>query len=264
MKLNLENITPIRTNYKPRFIFYGPNGYGKSTFASKFPLPLFIDMEKNLNHLTIITNEHPNINRRFDTLNEFLQFLKELENEPNLPFKTLVLDSIHTFETKVIKHQICLESGTDCVESIGGGYGVGSGKIAQLWAQTFAALERLSLVKDMTIILIGHDVLDKENDTDKNISYPKKIPLIDKKSYQNLLNWSTCVLYIAPDFRMSSKLNAKSLGIPKEKGGFSLIHASPDAGYIAKNQYGITHPIPLDFNIFYEKVSNFYKKELEK
>jgi hypothetical protein len=261
MQLKLENVTPTRKAYMPRYVFYGPNGYGKSEFASQFPSPLFIDMEKNLGHLKTIT--HEDIGGHFDTLNEFLQFIKELEKQPDLPFKTLVLDSIHTFETKIIKHQVCLESGTDCIETIGGGYGVGSGKIAQLWAQTFAALEHLSLVKNIIIILIGHDVLEKENDTDKNISYPKKVPLIDKKSYQNLMNWSTCVLYIAPNFNMSSKVNSKSLGIPKEK-GTSLIHASPDAGFQAKNQYGIIHPMPLNFEVFYEKVTNFYKKELEK
>lgn len=259
MQLKLENVTPSRTAYKPRYIFYGPNGYGKSAFANEFPLSLFIDMEKNLGHLKTIT--HEDIGGNFNNLTEFLQLVKELEKQEKLPFKTFILDTIDKFEEKIIKPQICLEEGVDCIESIPWGRGVG--KLTQCWSQVFAALEHLSVTKNIIVILIGHECLDKATDTENNITYPTKRPHIHEKSLQNLLNWSTCILYIAPNFKMAQKVADNSLGIPKEK-KVSTIYASPDAGFVAKNQYGIVHPMPLNFEVFYEKVTNFYKKEVEK
>lgn len=258
MQLNLENIEPTRKTHKPRFVIYGPNGVGKTDLSSRFPGPLFIDIEKNLGHIKSIT--HEDIGGTFNSLTEFHQFIKALEVSPKLEFHTLILDSIHTFETKVIRPQICLEEGVECVEAIAWGKGIG--KITQCWSQVFAALERISISRNMTIILIGHDCLDKVTDTDKNITYPYKRPLINEKSVQNLLNWSTCVLYLNYNFNVSKQSSDNSLGIPKEKGG-RLIYASPDAGFIAKNQYGITQPLPLNFDVFFEKVNKFYTQEIK-
>lgn len=256
MKLNLENLTPQKKISKPRIVLYGPNGIGKSTFASQAPDPLFIDIEKNLESISCLT--HRDIEGNFDTLLEFFNFLKTLKETSDLPFKTLILDSIYTFEDRIIRPHICYEEGVVCVEDIQ--WGRGSAKLSQWWSQVFKALEDLSHTKNLTIILIGHDCLDERIDVERNLSYPYQRPLIHKKSIQMLLNWSTCILYANYGFKLEDRSQDNSLGIPKERGG-RLLYATPDAGYIAKNNYGILKPLPLNFQAFYEKVSQFYNEE---
>ena len=42
-----------------KIVVYGPEGIGKSTFASKFPDPLFIDTEGSTKHLDVARTPTP-------------------------------------------------------------------------------------------------------------------------------------------------------------------------------------------------------------
>lgn len=52
------NISKGKQKSAIRFCAYGPEGIGKSTFASKFPEPLFIDVEGGTKQLEVARFDH--------------------------------------------------------------------------------------------------------------------------------------------------------------------------------------------------------------
>ena len=53
MPLHMINITKGKQPGARKIVIYGPEGIGKSTFASQFPNPLFIDTENGTKELDV-------------------------------------------------------------------------------------------------------------------------------------------------------------------------------------------------------------------
>ena len=100
-----------------RLVAYGSEGIGKSTFASQFPDPLFIDVEGGTKQLDIARFPQP------DTWSELLAMVDAVIAEPTI-CQTLVIDTIDRAET-LLSAQLLAESGVDSIEKYGGGYGKG-------------------------------------------------------------------------------------------------------------------------------------------
>jgi len=84
-----------------KVIIYGPEGVGKSTFASWFPKPLVIDVERSADELEV-----DKIDCRDKTYNEIC----ELIGEHGFDYKTIIIDTFDWFEEKIIEH-VCKEGG---------------------------------------------------------------------------------------------------------------------------------------------------------
>ena len=98
-----------------KVVIYGPEGIGKSTFASRFPDPVFIDTEGSTNSMDLA---------RFPKPTSWQMILDEVEYARSHPneMKTLVIDTVDWAESLCIKN-ICdkhQKSGSYC-ENAGGG-----------------------------------------------------------------------------------------------------------------------------------------------
>ena len=78
-------------------VIYGPEGIGKSTFASQFPKPLFIDVEKGSGNIDVDRTAHP---ESWASLNVMVD---ELIRD-QFGYKTLVIDSIDWAEEIASQH----------------------------------------------------------------------------------------------------------------------------------------------------------------
>ena len=97
-----------------KVVVYGPEGIGKSTFASQFPDPLFIDTEGSTKKLGV--NRYPKPTS-WEMLNNEVRDVITSKN-----CKTLVIDTIDWAE------QLCLRSICDRYQKKGiedFGYGIG-------------------------------------------------------------------------------------------------------------------------------------------
>ena len=65
------NITQGKIKSAQKVVVYGPEGIGKSTFASKFPSPLFIDTEGSTKKLDV---------RRFDKPTSWAMLLAQVDD----------------------------------------------------------------------------------------------------------------------------------------------------------------------------------------
>lgn len=83
-----------------KVIVYGPEGVGKTSFAAKFPDPLFIDTEGSTEHYDVARTETP---RSWPMLLDQVREVKATR-----PCATLVIDTADWAEQLAIRH-VCDE-----------------------------------------------------------------------------------------------------------------------------------------------------------
>lgn len=224
----------------PRILLYGVPGIGKTTFGSKAPNPIFIDLEGGSNEIDGIT--------ALDTSKSFtsvLDALRSLAKEDH-DYKTVVIDSIDWLEP-LIWQQVCEEDGVESIEKVMGGYGKGYTAALDLWAQFLQGLNYLRLNKGMTIILIAHARITRfENpETDAYDRYDVKL---NKKASEYVQEWSDAVLFanymvsVAKEEKAFAK-DGRKRAIGSNK---AVLYTNERPAAKAKNRYGLPELIDFD------------------
>ena len=98
-----------------KVVIYGPEGIGKSTFASQFPDPVFIDTEGSTNSMDVARLPKPT---SWQMLLEEIQYVKD---HPDV-CKTLVIDTVDWAESMCIQ-SICDKHQKSGIEDFGYGNG---------------------------------------------------------------------------------------------------------------------------------------------
>lgn len=127
--------SPVKT------VLYGPEGIGKSTFASHFPDPVFIDTEGGTKRLNI---------KRLPQPTSWAMLLDEVAEvrRGNIPCGTLVIDTADWAERLAID-AVCAKAKVDGLE--GFGYGKGYTYLKEEFGKLLDALEE--------VLNTGHNVL---------------------------------------------------------------------------------------------------------
>jgi len=109
------NITSGRLQKAQKVVLYGPEGVGKSSFASQFPNPIFIDTEGSTAQLDV---------NRLDRPSSWQMLLQQTDYIKNNPqnFQTLVVDTIDWAEMLCTQF-VCSHHGKAGIEAFGYGQG---------------------------------------------------------------------------------------------------------------------------------------------
>lgn len=83
------------TPSSPKVMIYGTAGVGKSTLASKFPSPLFLDLEGGLNYMDVARTP------LLETADAFYSAILQLLKEKPTEYKTIVIDSLDWVVRKI-------------------------------------------------------------------------------------------------------------------------------------------------------------------
>lgn len=253
----LSTITTGRTPMPPRVMIYGYEGVGKSTWAASAPKPIFIQTENGLNQ--IATNKFP-LAKTWDEVVAQINALLEEEHD----FQTLVIDSISGLE-RVIFAEVCKKFGVKNIEKADGGYARGYKHALDWWELFLEGLDRLSTKRNMMIILIAHvgvqEVKDPESQT-----YHRTAPRMHHLAEGMVSQWCDAVLQAKQNFRVqkttegfgSERAIATAVGAD---GGERVVRTIGTAAVIAKNRFGLPEYLPLDFNVFFDLVSEALKNE---
>lgn len=217
-----------------RLCAYGSEGIGKSTFASKFPEPLFIDVEGGTKQLDVA---------RFPTPATWADLLEEIDaviEEPDV-CQTLVIDTIDRAETLLLTTML-KESNVDSIEKYGGGYGKGYTALQERFLKDF--LNRLDRViaKGVNVVLLAHAQMRKLESPDEpphdrwELKVSKKVAPIVKEWADILLFMNYDVMVVEENGRNKAKGTAKR-----------RMHANHRPTYDAKNRYGLPDDMDLSF-----------------
>ena len=100
-------ITKGKVKTAIRLCLYGAEGIGKSTFASKFPDPLFIDVEGGTKQLDVARFPQP------ETWLQLLAMIDAVIEEPDI-CRTLVIDTVDRAEALLSAQLRRLRQGLHC------------------------------------------------------------------------------------------------------------------------------------------------------
>ena len=225
-----------RTKQPPRIIVSGPNSVGKSTFASKFPTPIALDLEGGLEEIGV---------ERLPRPETYVEVKEQLAWVASKSYKTLIIDSIDWLE-KLIQSDIAAQAGVADIARIP--WGEGYRRAYFELARFLGELDELRKTKRMIIVMTAHVRITKFTDPlgDNYDKYTLNMHESEKASTSQLVrDWCDCLL-----FAEKEKL------VRTEKGGTRgkaktvdrhIVHTRLSHAYEAKNRYDLPAVMDLDF-----------------
>lgn len=214
-------------------IVYGQAGIGKTTFASKWPSPIFIDIENGSGQIDV-SRVIPK------TYAEVKQILAELLKDPQ-GFKTIVIDSTDKLEQMIIQ-DICNANGIKSIEQYEKGYGKGWTHLVECWANLLDYLDRIRTTHGVNVLLVGHSVIKRYEPADDS-GYDRYTLTIYAKSAELLKGWSDITLFVRYDV-VSQLENGKNKACGNAP---RVMHSQFHPCWDAKNRYGLPDKMKFDF-----------------
>ena len=216
---------------------YGVEGIGKSTFASKFPDPLFFDLDKGTARL--------NVKRVTDIQSwpQLMQSVEEVWKEPGL-CRTLVIDTADAAERLCISH-ICAKKEKSGIEDFS--YGSGYSYLVEEFARFLLNLETC-VTQGINVVILAHAVL-------KTITMPEEMGQYDHwelklstkttnkvaplvKEWADMLFFANYETILVEDGKLKKK---------KAMGGKRMMWTSHTTFADAKNRFGLPEKMPFDY-----------------
>lgn len=233
-----------------KVIIYGTEGVGKTTLASKFPKPLFIDAENGSGALNVARYPYPT------SWQMLMSEVQEFLNNPQ-GYKTLVIDSIDWAEAKAIE-MICAGIKVNGIEDIGWskGYTYLNEEMGRLLNLLTEVINR-----GVNVVLIAHMVIRTITKPEETGSYDRyELKLKQAKNGNNcqlVKEWADLILFCNyREFLVADKTTGKK----KATGGKErIMYTEHAATWDAKNRFGLPEVLPLDFKSIAHLFSDNYE-----
>ena len=229
------NITRGKIKKPIKLILYGPEGIGKSTFASQFPDVLFIDTEGSTIELDVA---------RLDPPSSWPMLLSEIEFvRDNKPCKTLVIDTADWAERLCIRNLCSTKNWTGIEDA---GYGKGYVYLAEEFGKMLNLLNDVISI-GINVVLTAHAKITKFEQPDEMGSYDRWELKLEKKTSPMVKEWADIVLfanYKTFAVKSGSDKNAKF----KAQGGQIVMYTSHHPCWDAKNRHGLPDMLPFDYS----------------
>lgn len=232
------NITTGVQNKPIKAVIYGPEGIGKSTFASKFPAPLFIDTEGSTSRLNVARTDTPN------SLAMLISMLTELAQN-NHGYKTLVLDTADWAERLCIK-AVCDKNSKTGIEDFG--YGKG---FTYVYEEMGRILNQLTTIWEhgMNIVITAHAAIRKFEQPDEMGAYDRwELKLINAPKCNvcaMVKEWADMVIFA--NYKTFAVAVDKDGKKHKAQGGERKMYTSHSPCWDAKNRFDLAPELPFDF-----------------
>lgn len=215
---------------------YGPEGIGKSTFAARFPRPLFIDTEGSTRHMDVARTEKPT------SWAMLLEQVKCVRDDPSL-CATLAIDTADWAE------QLCIES-ICAAKKLGGiedmGYGKGYVYLAEEFGRLLNLLEEV-VDRGVHVVLTAHAWMRKFEQPDELGAYDRWELKLQKKTAPLVKEWSDVLLFA--NYKTLSVATDNTGKKFKAQGGKRVVYTSHHPCWDAKNRLGLPEELPLDFDV---------------
>lgn len=231
------NITrgPMKSAIK--MLVYGPEGVGKTTFASRVGGCVFIDTEGSTRHMDVARFDPPNV------LSDVLDDLSYVLGHPE-EFGAVVIDTVDWLE-KLIFNAVCVEKKIQNIEDIG--YGKGYVYAKQKMQQILEVLQAI-VDRGVHVVLVCHSMIRKFELPDEMGSYDRYMLKLNEKNIAPIVKeWVDLMLFVNYRTDIVTDQDGKT---KKGRGGQKrIMYANHSACWDAKNRFGLPDEMPFDFDL---------------
>ena len=220
-----------------KIVIYGPEGIGKSTFASRFPEPLFIDTEGSTNDMDVARFPAPS---SWQMLLDQIQYIK---SHPEL-CRTLVIDTADWAEM-LCAEAVCDKSQKSGIEDFG--YGKGYVYLAEEFGRMLNLLSEVVKLGIHTVVT-AHAKMRKFEQPDEMGAYDRWELKLQKQTAPLLKEWADMVLFANyKTIVVNVDGQGAQKGRNKAQGGKRVMYTSHHPCWDAKNRYGLPEELPFTY-----------------
>ncbi len=227
-----------------KIVVYGPEGIGKSTFASKFPNSIFIDTEGSTKMLDVVRTPKPS------SWTMLLEQVKYFKTHPGAVTSTLVIDTADWAEMLCVEH-VCATKLPPKGKEINGiedfGYGKGYTYLAEEFGRLLNLLEEL-IQQGMNVVMTAHAKMRKFEQPDEMGSYDRWEMKLGKNTFPLVKEWADMVLFANyKTYVVNVDNQGAQKGKNKAQGGKRVMYTAHHPCWDAKNRHGLAEELPFDY-----------------
>ena len=246
VNIDMIHITKGKVESAKKVVIYGPEGIGKSTLASRFPDPVFVDTEGSTKELDVARYPAPM------SWNDIITAVEDCAAEA--PCKTLVIDTADWAEQFCIK-AVCQKNGVGGIEDFG--YGKGYVYLAEEFSKLLKACDKC-IESGINVVFTAHAMMRKFEQPDEMGAYDRWEMKLTKKDAPTLKEWADMVLFCNYKTDVITDQNTKS---KKATGGRRVMYASHHPCWDAKNRYSLPDQMEMSFDGIAHLFSNAKQPE---
>ena len=229
------NITKGKIKSAQKVVLYAPEGFGKSTFASKFPKPIFIDTEGSTKQLDV---------QRFDDdMSKWDNILAAASYVAggSTDAESLIVDTIDWAEQACIND---LNKAHNTANILTLDYGKGSLFVVSEFKKLMDKLDEC-IAHGINVVLLAHASMRKQELPEEMGAFDHwEMKLQSKQVKAMVKEWADIVLFgnyktfVVVDEKTKSK---------KAQGGRRVMYTEHHACWDAKNRHGLPAEVPFEF-----------------
>jgi hypothetical protein len=226
-----------------KVMIYAPEGFGKSTLASLFPNPLFLDIEDSTSQLDVIRLTREDL----PTLKEFQSALDEVIKTRS--FATVVIDTFDWLEQMILAAVIAEASNPKIHGIEDFGYGKGYTYLAEKTTLVLAQFDRV-IQAGVNVVLLAHSKVSKFEPPDGAGPFDRYELKLSKHVGPLVKEWADMLLFGNWRLQVREKDKDERGEQYKTVGGKErLMYCTRTAPLDAKNRHGMSDVEKWDIGV---------------
>lgn len=240
-RMTLSAIKKSEKSASEKVVLYGPEGWGKTTWGSQAPAPVFLSAEDGLKSVSVDVFPEPHT---WEDVLECVDSLRTGQHE----FQSLVIDSADWAEA-LCQAYVLRKAGKNSIVEVAGGFGKGYIIAFEEFKRLLSAIDHLRREKNMNIIFLAHSTVKTFNNPQGD-NFERWELKLDTRVSSILKEWSDSLLFGTYDVAVDKEKGQKGKGY----GGDRIIRTTHSAAFDAKNRSALPDPMPIDCAQFWATV----------